>query len=78
MISIIVLIAFILFLYINIDKFTESYHDKCFKEFKKSHPEIKDKCGGATGGDRHTNYLSYSCIDCPYLNKDVFTVRKEK
>lgn len=23
-------------------------------------------CGGIVGGDRHTGYLSYSCIDYPY------------
>lgn len=62
----------IVLLYIGVKNFTEPYHDKCFKEFKKSHPETKDKCGGAVGGDRHSNYLSYECIDCPYFNEEIW------
>lgn len=26
-----------------------------------------DCCGGLTGGDRSTNYLSETCIGCQYL-----------
>lgn len=37
--------------------------DKCYKQ----HGNGNGTCDGAVGGDRFTNYLSYSCVDCPYL-----------
>lgn len=37
--------------------------DKCFQKYKS-----KDgKCYGICGGDKSTDYLSYSCISCKYL-----------
>ena len=35
------------------------------------------KCGGVTGGDRHTEYLNYHCVSCPYLELKVELVKCE-
>jgi len=48
--------------------------DKCFREHKG-----KDgKCHGLYGGDRFTDYLSYSCIGCKYLDLIIRDKKKEK
>lgn len=36
---------------------------KCYKQ----HGNGDGTCDGAVGGDRFTDYLSYSCVDCAYL-----------
>lgn len=33
-------------------------------------------CGGRVGGDKYTEYLSYDCVDCPYLEID-YTQKKK-
>jgi hypothetical protein len=37
--------------------------DKCYKEYGESN----GKCYGICGGDKSTDYLSYSCMNCKYL-----------
>lgn len=38
--------------------------DKCFEEHIGEH----GKCYGVYGGDKFTDHISYSCLDCPYLS----------
>lgn len=38
--------------------------DKCFEEHIGEH----GKCYGLYGGDKFTDNISYSCLDCPYLS----------
>ena len=49
-------------------------YDKCYKRMKDEGIAAHSCCCGSFGGDKHTNYLSYSCMRCPYL----VLVRKEK
>lgn len=51
---------------------SSSRHPKwCYNHYvDESYLNDDGTCGGMVGGDIHTEYLSYSCIDCPY--------RKEK
>lgn len=39
------------------------YHEMELRDFASG-----KRCGGLMGGDRFTDYLSYSCVDCPYLD----------
>lgn len=42
---------------------------ECYDERKQNGDlNEKGKCPGWVGGDIHSNYLSYTCIDCPYLD----------
>ena len=44
--------------------------DYCFDQMIKSdNITLNKKCCGMVGGDRQSNYLSYSCIGCKYLYK---------
>ncbi len=53
--------------YLNI--FSKEY---CFDRMIKAGNVTKNKrCGGLMGGDKHTNYLNYSCVDCKYLDDDL-------
>lgn len=42
-------------------------HETCYEEMEKQGIAVFGMCKGVTGGDVYTNYLNYSCIDCPYL-----------
>lgn len=50
-------------------RFSKRY---CFDEMCNTGNVTKNKkCGGLCGGDKQTNYLNYSCIDCNYLDNEV-------
>lgn len=40
-------------------------HETCYEEMEKQGIAVFGMCKGVTGGDVYTNYLNYSCIDCP-------------
>ena len=40
----------------------------CYDEMKERGYAAEGKCGGLMGGDKWTEYLSYSCVGCPYLD----------
>ena len=42
-------------------------HETCYKEMEKQGIAVFGMCKGVVGGDVYTDYLSYQCIDCPYL-----------
>lgn len=42
--------------------------DCCYDEMEKRGSAHSKRCNGLMGGDRYTNYLSYGCVDCPYLD----------
>jgi hypothetical protein len=44
--------------------------DKCFEEHNKD-----GVCNGLVGGDSWSDYLCYSCMDCPHL---TWIIRKNK
>lgn len=47
--------------------FFTSFHDKCYEEMESRGHAVFGMCSGQMGGDYETEYLSYSCLDCPYL-----------
>ena len=42
-------------------------YEKCYKTMESQGIAVSGMCKGVTGGDRFTDYLSYKCVDCPYL-----------
>lgn len=46
--------------------FTSDY-DKCYSERENEGHAIFQCCAGMVGGTKSTNYLSETCIECPYL-----------
>lgn len=52
-------------------KFFTSFHDKCYEEMESQGNAVFGMCGGQMGGDYETEYLSYSCINCPYFNISI-------
>ena len=51
-------------------RFSKEY---CFDQMIKCGSITENKkCGGMVGGDRQSNYLSYSCVDCKYFDKSLF------
>lgn len=55
--------------------FPPACYEFCYKEKERDGYAVFGMCGGVTGGDYYTDYLSYSCIECPYL---VLTSPNEK
>lgn len=51
--------------------------DYCYDEMERSGNALLNACGGVVGGDRHSAYLSYDCIGCPYF-VEGFSVRRYK
>lgn len=50
-------------------RFSKEY---CFDRMIKVGNVTKNKrCGGLCGGDKQTNYLNYSCVDCKYLDDNL-------
>lgn len=49
--------------------------DYCYDEMERSGDALLNCCGGVVGGDRHSLYLSYDCIGCPYF-VEGFSARK--
>lgn len=41
--------------------------ESCYDEQEKLGNAVFHCCGGMTGGDKTTEWLQYSCVDCPYL-----------
>lgn len=43
--------------------------ESCYTEMENRGIAAMGSCCGVVGGDHYSNYLSYSCIDCPhYVN----------
>lgn len=51
--------------------FFMSYYDKCYAEMESRGVSVFGSCYGQMGGGYETNYLSYSCIDCPYFVETI-------
>lgn len=49
--------------------FFTSYYDKCYEDMKNRGDTVFGTCCGQSGGDKYTDYLSYSCVNCPYFDK---------
>lgn len=65
-----VVILLMLFFVVVIKRvFFTSYYDKCYEDMENRGVTIFGTCYGQSGGDKYTDYLSYSCVDCPYFNK---------
>ena len=64
--AIIVFIIVILSLVFNLI-FGSSYYEKCYRDREKEGSAIFSCCGGFAGGTYNTNYLSETCVSCPYL-----------
>ena len=41
--------------------------EACYDEMEGRGIAVFGICNGVTGGDRFTDYLNYSCVDCPYF-----------
>lgn len=50
-------------------------YEYCYSDMEREGYAAMGCCGGVVGGTSSTNYLSESCIGCPYL---VLTNKKEK
>lgn len=42
-------------------------HDSCYNDMEQRGIAVFGMCCGVVGGDANSNYLSYQCMDCPYL-----------
>lgn len=64
-----VVILLILFFVVVVKRiFFTSYYDKCYEDMKNRGDAMFGTCCGQSGGDKYTDYLSYSCVNCPYFN----------
>lgn len=66
MIKFAVAICILVVLVLFISLITTDY-DKCYSYMEREGHAIFGCCGGITGGTKNTDYLSETCIDCPYL-----------
>ena len=41
--------------------------DRCYSHMELRGIAALGMCSGIVGGDSNTEYLAYSCIDCPYF-----------
>jgi hypothetical protein len=49
-------------------------YSNCYLEREGEGIAIFGLCGGLLGGDKHSDYVQYECIDCPYfvgINSDL-------
>lgn len=46
-------------------------YERCYCQMEKNGAATLGVCSGMMGGDKETEYLSYSCIDCPYFVKTI-------
>lgn len=56
-----------------IDKISKKVNDKysiCYTQRQNEGHAAFGNCSGVVGGTSATEYLSESCIDCPYLWKE--------
>ena len=44
-----------------------SSHQSCYNAMEQSGKAVFGMCDGLVGGDFNSGYLSYHCMDCPYL-----------
>lgn len=51
----------------------QNHYDSCYTDMEYRGYASMNCCGGTVGGTYATDYLSESCINCPYL---VMGVRK--
>lgn len=51
----------------------KNFHKRCYDGMYMLSGYIGDdgKCTGVVGVTKSTGYLSESCVDCPYRNKEV-------
>ena len=42
-------------------------HKFCYDDMERQGRAVFGMCGGLVGGDFNSGYLSYHCMDCPYL-----------
>lgn len=66
MIKIIFLACIIVGIFLTINLLTTDY-DKCYSDMEYEGYAAMGCCGGLTGGTKSTDYLSETCVSCPYL-----------
>lgn len=44
-----------------------NYYDNCYTDKEYEGMATRGCCGGIVGGTSATNYLSETCVSCPYL-----------
>lgn len=66
MIKFIIALALINLVFLLIQFLTSDY-DKCYSEREYEGYAAMNCCKGLTGGTNATNYLSETCVGCPYL-----------
>ena len=42
-----------------------NHYDNCYSAREYEGIAVFGLCGGLVGGDKHSDYLQYNCIDCP-------------
>lgn len=47
--------------------FIFNYYDNCYTDMEYEGHASMGCCGGVVGGTSATNYLSETCVSCPYL-----------
>lgn len=58
--------------------FSLSDHSRCYNDMEDRGIAVFQMCSGLSGGDIHTDYLSYQCIGCPYLVLTPAKVKEKK
>lgn len=58
----------------NLGHRIKTFIEKILYHFSREHcynmrKDIFGMCHGVVGGDKYTDYLSYSCVDCPYFTE---------
>lgn len=46
-------------------------HDYCYYESMKNGRADENGCDGCFGGDEYTDYLMYTCVDCPHFKNHI-------
>lgn len=53
-------------------------YDKCYSDMEWEGYASMNSCSGKCGGTKSTDYLSETCISCPYLVFGYDQIRKDK
>ena len=61
-IAIFIMVGLVLFI-----KLIITDYDKCYSDMEREGYAVFECCGGLTGGTKSTDYLSETCVSCPYL-----------
>lgn len=77
MIKLIALFALLLIAAAIIWGVTPEYY-KCYSDMECEGHASMNSCSGKCGGTKATNYLSETCISCPYLVLGYDQIRKDK